>query len=116
MAPPVHDRVDFIHAADVALAILAILKAEAWNTFNIASGSLVSIQELAEACVSVTGRGSVLINEGNSQVRDPISRFALNTDLAKSHLGWQPQFDIKQGLSMMLQECVHADSCGSQQH
>lgn len=103
---PVHDRVDFIHAADVALAILAILKAEAWDTFNIASGCAVSIKELAEACVSVTGRGSVLINEGQAQARDPITRFALNTDRAKIHLGWQPLFDIKRGLRMMLQECA----------
>ena len=106
LVPPVHDSVDFIHAADVALAILAILKAEAWDTFNIASGSAVSIKELAEACVLVAGRGNVLINEGQAQARDPTTRFALNTDRAKSRLGWQPLLDIKQGLRMMLQECT----------
>jgi UDP-glucose 4-epimerase len=112
---PVHDRVNFIHAADLAIAILAILKSEVWNIFNIASGNAVSIQELAEACVSVTGRGSILIKEGNSQERDPISRFDLNTDMAKTLLGWKPQFDIKQGLSMMLQGYLHVDDGGSQQ-
>lgn len=116
LTPPVHDRVDFIHAADVALAILAILKAEAWNTFNIASGCAVSVKELAEACVSVAGRGSILINEDKAQARSPIVRFVLNTGLAKNHLGWQPQFDIKRGLGMMLQEGLLADSCGYQQH
>jgi len=116
LEPPVHDRVNFIHAADLAIAILAILKAEVWNIFNIASGSVVSIQELAEACVSVTGRGSILIKEGNSQERDPISRFALNTDRAKTLLGWEPQFDIKQGLSMMLKGYISIDGGGSQQY
>lgn len=116
LTPPVHDRVDFVHAADVALAILAILKAEAWDTFNIAAGNAVSIKGLAEACVAVAGRGSVSINDGRVQARDHITRFALNTDRAKCRLGWQPQFDIKRGLSMMLQECVYADGCGPQQH
>jgi UDP-glucose 4-epimerase len=106
LTPPVHDRVDFVHAADVARAILAMLEAEAWDTFNIASGGAVSIKELAEACVSVTGRGSVLINEDQAPARDPINRFALNTERAKNYLGWQPLLDIKQGLRMMLQECT----------
>jgi nucleoside-diphosphate-sugar epimerase len=111
LTPPVHDRVDFIHAADVAIAILAILKAESWDSFNIASGCAVSIKELAEACVSVTGRGSVLINISESQTRDPITRFVLDTDRARNHLGWNPQFDIKQGLRLMFQECLGANGC-----
>jgi UDP-glucose 4-epimerase len=102
--PPVEDRVDFIHAADVALAITAVLKAEAWDTFNIASKCAVSIRELADACISVMGRGRILINEDSAPMRDPIIRFALNSDWAKSRLGWQPRFDIEQGLGMMLQE------------
>jgi nucleoside-diphosphate-sugar epimerase len=106
LVPPVHDRVDFIHAADVALAILAILKADAWDTFNIASGCAVSIKQLAEACVSVTGRGRILINEdkAQAQARAPIIRFALNTNRAKNILAWQPLLDIERGLRMTLQE------------
>jgi UDP-glucose 4-epimerase len=106
LAHPVDDRVDFIHAADVALAILAILEADAWDTFNIASGHAISIRELAEACVLVAGRGSVLINEDLAQTRDPIIRYALNIDRAKNKLGWHPQFDIERGLRMMFQECL----------
>jgi nucleoside-diphosphate-sugar epimerase len=106
LAPPVHDRVDFIHAADVALAILAILKADAWNTFNIGFGCAVSIKQLAEACVSVTGRGRILINEDKAQARDSIIRFALNTSRAKNLLAWQPSLDIERGLRMTLQECT----------
>lgn len=109
LTPPVHDRVDFIHAADVARAILAILKTEAWDTFNIASGHATTIKELAEACVSVTGRGSVLIKEDKVQTRDPVTRFALKTERARKRLGWQPSLDVRQGLRMMLQECIDDD-------
>lgn len=106
LANPVQDRVDFIHAADVALAVLAILKMDVWDIFNIASGNAVSIHELAEACVSVMGRGNVLITESQGEVREPITRFALNTDRAKNTLGFRPLFDIKQGLEMTIQECT----------
>lgn len=108
LTPPVQDRVDFIHAADVALAILAILKADAWDTFNIAAGHTVSIKELAEACVSVTGRGSLSIVEANAHAhsRAPRARFSLNTDRARIRLGWQPLFDIERGLKMILQQCT----------
>ena len=102
LEPPVDDRINFIHAADVSLAILEILKLEVWDTFNISSGSLLSIQELAEACVAVSGRGSVEIIQENLPERAPIHRFSLNTDRAKTCLGWQPLLSIEQGLKMML--------------
>lgn len=110
LVPPVNDKIDFVHAADVALSILAILKTEAWDTFNIASGHLVTIKELAQACVSVTGRGSILINENTAQMRNPITRFALNTKRAKNQLGWEPKFDIQQGLKLIMQECSNVGS------
>lgn len=116
LTPPVHDKVDFIHAADVALAILAILKSERWSTFNIASGCAVSIKELAEACVSVTGLGSVVTKEDQDKARESITRFALNTDKAKNHLGWKPMLNIKQGLRMTLQERICAADNESGQH
>lgn len=106
LVQPVHDRVDLIHAADVSRAILAILKTDSWDTFNIASGHPVSIKELAEACVSAAGRGSIMIKEGESPVRDSIAKFALNTDSAKNRLGWQPLLDINSGLTMVLNESV----------
>jgi len=116
LTPPVHDRIDFVHAADVALAILAILRAEAWETFNIASGRTVSIRELAEACVSAAGRGSILVHEAATRQRDPITRYALNAGRAKGLLGWQPQVDLERGLSMMLGECVYQGGSGLARH
>ena len=102
LRPPVDDRIDFIHAADVSLAILAILKMDAWDTFNIASGNLLSAQELAEACVSVSGHGSIDVLKENPPERAPVNRFSLNTQRAKTFIGWQPSFSIERGLKMML--------------
>ena len=107
LTPPVEDRFDFIHAADVAYAIVAILKKESWNTFNIASGSTISLQELAEICISLTGRGSISLKKATIQTRDAITRFSLNIDKAKCHLDWEPKISIKEGLELMMQESLY---------
>ena len=61
LSTPVDDKVDFIHAAEVANAIVAVLNKKAWGVFNIASGHPISFQELAEACVDVAGAGSISV-------------------------------------------------------
>jgi UDP-glucose 4-epimerase len=108
LAPPVDDRIDFIHAADVSLAILRILKGEMWDVFNIASGCLVSVRELAEACVAVSGRGTVVTTAGQCPARKPSTRFALDTGRARLRLAWQPLIDIGQGLTMMLKGSLYS--------
>lgn len=108
LVPPVDDQVDFIHAADVAQGIVALLKAQAWGTFNLASGHTTSVRDLAAACVEVAGHGSVRIDEGAVSARSPLIRFALHTDRARQELGWQPQIDLRTGLRMLLQDRVHA--------
>lgn len=113
---PVDDKVDFIHALDVARAIVAILAANAWATFNIASGCTVSIKGLAEACIAVAGRGSIVIAEDKVQARDPMTRFALNTDFARSRLGWHPSLELRQGLQLMLKQCVEINEQGLDQN
>lgn len=107
LAQPVNEKVDVIHAADVSRAILAILQKEVWDIFNIASGRPVSIKDLAEACILVAGRGSILIKEDELQRSDPITRFSLDSGRANRLLGWQPRLDLSDGLRMMLQERVY---------
>jgi UDP-glucose 4-epimerase len=106
LSPPVEDRIDFIHALDVSNAILQILKTESWDSFNISSGTLLSVKELAEACVEVAGCGSILINEIKSLPRKPIKRFSLNSRKARDSLDWEPVLNIKQGLNMMIHKTV----------
>jgi UDP-glucose 4-epimerase len=112
LVPPVNDRIDFVHAADVALAIVAILKTETWETFNIGSGCPVSVRELADACVSVAGRGNISVDGIQRSEQDPVTRFGLDIGRAKRRLDWRPQLDIRQGLDMMLRECLRPIDCG----
>ena len=99
---PVNDRIDFIHACEVSNAVLQILKLDAWDTYNISSGELLSIMELAEACISATGRGTIDVSKDKPPQNLPVKRFSLNTERARSDLGWKSSLTIEQGLKMMI--------------
>lgn len=102
VAPPSEDKIDFIHAADVASAIVLIIRKEAWGTYNVSSGKPTSIRELAEMCVDVTGRGAVSEAKSRSFRRLPAYNLCLNNSTARHHLGWRPQIGMREGLEMVM--------------
>lgn len=102
LAPPVDDRVDFLHAADLSSAVVGVLESACWDTLNIASERPVSIRELALACVEATGRGSVRMQEAEPLERPPLRRFFLDATAARERLGWASTIGIHQGLEMVL--------------
>ncbi len=102
LKPPVDDRVDFLHAADLSGAVVGVLKRACWDTLNIASERPASIRELALACVETAGRGSVRVQEAKSPERAPLRRFFLDATAARERLGWTPTIGIQHGLKMVL--------------
>lgn len=102
LIPPVDDRIDFLHAYDLAAAIVRVLELECWDTFNIASGQPVSISELAAACVEASGRGRVFLRAVRPSGRTPLCRFFLDASEARKRLDWVPVIGLRQGLSMVL--------------
>jgi UDP-glucose 4-epimerase len=98
LTEPVDDRVDFIHAADVANAIVRVLRTRSWETFNLASGHLTTVMELAEACVAVAGKGQVNVRTNGNPVQLPSSRFGLNCSRAATRIGWVARIGILEGL------------------
>lgn len=102
--PPEGDMIDFIHASDVSNAVVKILVDECWETFNIASGQLVSFRDLAEACVQVVGSGKVLGCQESNDTDMPNKRFCLDTSHAYAKLGWRPRVRIIDGLDMILRK------------
>ena len=99
---PIEDQVDLIHAADVANAMLAVLKHESWDIFNVSSGHPVSIIELAEECLGVAGCGSISISGKRQISYQSKVTCSLDTTRAQERLGWQPEIDIHKGLEMLL--------------
>ncbi len=86
---------DFVHAADVAQAMLAAVGHEG-GVYNVASGKAVSVLELHTLCRRVTGSAAEpeLAPERPGDVR----RSALDPSLAARELGWRPEHELESGL------------------
>ena len=102
LTPPVDDRIDFLHAADLSDAIIRLIQHACWDTFNIASEQPVSIYELAAACVDVAGYGAVHVCDGEGSERASLRRLFLDASLARTCLCWRPAVGLRLGLGMVL--------------
>lgn len=99
--PPADDRVNLVHAADVAWAMVAAATRGATGIFNIGGPAQVSMLELAQACVQAAGAGSVTVSEQEAG-RGPHNRFPLDLSKAQSQLGYGPGIDLVTGLTMQM--------------
>lgn len=103
VAPPLDDRVNLVHAADVARAVLAAVELGAQGVFNVAGPAQVSMVELAQACVRAAGKGEVRTLDGACG-RAPVNRFQLDTARAAGRLGYAPRVGVETGLDLMLRQ------------
>ena len=91
---------DFIHATDIAGAMLSILRGAEFTgeTYNIASGREVSISELARLVLEEFGvPGSRLAFTGVKRAGDPRNWRA---DIARLQaLGFRQSVDLRQGVA-----------------
>jgi UDP-glucose 4-epimerase len=89
---------DFLHVDDVATAITLALAARAPGTFLLASGMPISMRELAEVIVSVTGSNSAVEAAG---VPDPEEGRAISyrIDHIRERLGFQPSVMLADGIA-----------------
>lgn len=99
---PIDDCVDLVHATDVANATLAVVRHECWDILNISSGKPVSFRELAEACLTVTGRGRISLSGCRPADYQPAVKYSLDITRARELIGWRPIISICKGLEMLL--------------
>ena len=112
LQPPADDRVDMVHAADVAAALLAALNAGARGVFNIGGPALVSFRELAETCCAVAGAGTVTVAPDPAS-RSPADRFAVDMSAAARAFGYAPRVGLSQGLTMLDRRQLLPDGEGA---
>lgn len=103
LAPPANDSINFLHATDLARAVLDVLERQEWDVFNIAADAPTTVIEAARTCVDVSGGGKVVeLEAGTATVRQPIRRFDFDTSRARRKLGWRPAVSLATGLASML--------------
>jgi len=93
-------RRDFVHARDVAAACRLALEVEtaAGGVFNVGSGNVMTIREVAERMAAVLGKQIEPQISGQYRVGD-IRHCTADITLARRVLGFQPQVDFDDGLA-----------------
>lgn len=131
LAPPYHEKINLIHASDVAKAMLSALKSEAWGTYNIAGVNAYSVVEIAQCAIDVTGKGNIQIqpvitnnNDSNSNTNSNNNsidthdvwryKYGLNSSKAKKAFGFKPVIDLTLGLQSILQKTADINSITNQ--
>ena len=93
------NRREWLHVDDHCRAIEAVLHhGEEGETYNVGSGTEASIEEIADAVLSATGRPSTLkeiVPDRPSHDR----RYLLDSSKIRKALGWEPTIGFAEGLA-----------------
>lgn len=94
---------DFVYIDDVIRASILALESEeaAGDVFNIATGNNISVNEVAETLKDILNKKELKNIYDDPQPADIRHSYA-DIDKAKRLLGYNPHFDIEQGLTKLI--------------
>lgn len=95
---------DFLHAADVAAAIDALLFSDAVGPVNIGSGQAVLLREIISLVGELTGRGDLIRLGALSQREGDPLLLLPKVDRLFNEVGWRPSLGLKDGLRAVIAE------------
>ena len=93
-------RKDYIYIEDLAAAILLTVEKKFAGTINWGAGGGISVCEIADIAALMLGR-PVLVQNQNPPAADPFP-FVVADAARLRQLGWQPQVDLKTGLTKLI--------------
>ena len=93
-------RKDYIYIEDLATAILLTVEEKFVGTINWGTGVGISVREIADTLATMLGRPE-LVEIQNPPAADPFP-FVVADAARLTHLGWQPQVDLKTGLAALI--------------
>lgn len=93
---------DYMHVADAAGGLLAVLESGFTGIINVCTGQGVRIRELVEKVGEVMGRRE-LIQFGAMPPRSYEPAMLLGDNGRISSLGWQPRFDLQSGVCQTVE-------------
>jgi len=89
---------DFLHVADVATALAAVLESGREGPVNIGSGRPVSVREVVETIGSVLGgEDRIRFGARPDNPSDP-PFICADSGVLREEIGWQPRFDLDSGI------------------
>ena len=95
---PFSNKINFIHASDVVLASLIIIKNKGIGIYNIADNECYSIDYIAKLCLGVVGSGDLNI-EFKKEIKNKEELiFNLNSNLIKEKYNFKPKMSIEDGI------------------
>ena len=92
---------DFVSVYDVINSIHKAISSDKNMTYNIASGTAITINELAKTIISISGK-KLEIKHINPKKGD-IRYSCADISLAKKNLRYNPKIHIKEGIAQMLE-------------
>lgn len=91
----------FCYVSDLVRALQAMMNSHGFTgPVNLANPNEITVKELAELVIAMTGSKSQLIMQP-LPADDPKQRQP-DISLAKAKLGWQPEVDLKNGLEKTI--------------
>ncbi len=100
---------DFTYIDDVVCANVLAMKCNR-GVFNIGSGHRISVKELAELIIQLTGSRSKIVFRDDA--RGDAQHTWANTDRAKAKLGWCSKVGIEEGLKRYIKWLTTRNSPG----
>lgn len=96
------NKINLIHAYDVASAAFSAVNRKSWGIFNLSSKVENTIFQIAETAVSISDVSSKIIL-GEHINGSVFTRFNLDSTLAKKSFGFETEIDLKEGMQLMKQ-------------
>ena len=93
---------EFLHVDDIANAILFCMENKMNESiYNVGSGDEISIYELVNILMDITGNKVEIKNENKRfrPVKSEVQRLIADTKKIEHATGWKPNFILKEGLS-----------------
>lgn len=101
---------DLVYLKDVLEVILKVVKDKIYGTYNIGSGKLISVKEIAETVLEV-------FNESESKIifdvekKENKDNLLMDISKAKRKLGYEVKYYIEKGLEDYKRECSSELMC-----
>jgi nucleoside-diphosphate-sugar epimerase len=94
---------DFLHVADAAEALVMLVDNKVTGAINIASGECVPVRRVVETLGRLSGRAELLQIGARPGSTDEPARLAADVSRLKNEVGFNPRYDLQDGLAATLQ-------------